>query len=57
MNIRMKLGAVTFYREIILNTRHNLVEVRHKSKEAVFEKLDHPEGERVVFEVIFCDLL
>ena len=34
-----------------MNTRHSLVEIRPQSKEAVFEKLDSPNGERVVFEV------
>ena len=35
-----------------MNHRHNLVEIRPESKEAVFEKLDSPNGERVVFEVL-----
>ena len=33
---------ISFYRNIQLNTRLNLVEVRADSKEAIFENLDQP---------------
>ncbi len=46
---------ISFCREIIVNFRHNLVEVRHESKEAVFENLDNPDGDRIVFEVILSE--
>jgi len=41
---------IVFYRNIQLNTRLNLVEVRANSKEAIFENLDQP-GSMKTFKV------
>ena len=37
-------------RDIVLNTRHNLVEVKPDTKEAVFQLLDSPDGRTVTFK-------
>lgn len=44
------LWEIVKSRDLIVNFRHNLVEVRADKQEAVFENLDNP-GETKVFEV------
>ena len=38
-------------RKIMVNFRHNLVEVKHDTREAVFELLDSEKGETKTFQV------
>lgn len=44
------LWEIVKSRDLNVNLRHNLIEVRADKKEAVFENLDKP-GETKVFEV------
>ncbi len=39
-----------------MNFRTNLVEVRHKTREAIFEKLDSKTGETITLNVSFLSL-
>lgn len=47
------LWDIVKQRDLQVNLRHNLIEVRADKKEAVFENLDKP-GETKVFEVKLC---
>ena len=44
--------SVVKFRGIQVNYKHNLVEVRHKEQEAVFENLDKP-GTMETFKVLY----
>ncbi len=44
------LMEVVKERDIVLNTRHNLIEVKPDTKEAVFQLLDSPSNETVTFK-------
>lgn len=47
-------SSLSFIRDIQLNTRLNLIEVRANTKEAIFENLDQP-GSTKTFKVIPID--
>lgn len=52
----MTFFSISIYRNIQLNTRLNLVEVRADSREAIFENLDQP-GTTKTFPVKQQELL
>ena len=51
ISCNLKNAVVHVDRNIKVNFRHNLVEVKHEKSEAIFELLDSKDGKTVTFKV------
>ena len=51
ISCKLKNAVVHVNRNIKVNFRHNLVEVKHDKSEAIFELLDSKDGKTVTFKV------